>query len=51
MSVPHVAEVDYTKRVVRIHTPEADSVAVYGEGDHIAVPFRAATSEIFAVLD
>ncbi len=51
MGVPHVVEVDYTKRVVRIHTPEADSVVVYREGDQITVPFRAAASEIFAVLD
>jgi Uma2 family endonuclease len=51
MGVPHVVEADYTKRIVRIYTPEADSVALYGEGDQIAVPFRAAVSEIFAVLD
>ena len=51
MGVPHVLEVDYTRRVIRLHTPEADSVAVYREGEQMTVPFRAAVSEIFAILD
>ena len=51
MGVPHVVEVDYTKRVVRVHTPEADSAAVYRTGQQLTVPFRAVIDEIFAVLD
>ena len=51
MGVPHVVEVDYTKRLIRLHTPEADSVAVYRPGDQLTVPFRAAVNEIFAILD
>ena len=51
MGVPHVVEVDYQKRVVRVHTPEPESLSVYGSGDQMAVPFRAAVNEIFAVLD
>jgi Uma2 family endonuclease len=51
MGVPNVVEVDYTRRVVRVHTPEADAVALYRAGDQMIVPFRAAVSDIFAVLD
>jgi Uma2 family endonuclease len=51
MSVPHVVEADYTKRLVLVHTPEAESAAVFREGDELTVPFRASVSEIFSVLD
>lgn len=48
---PHVVEVDYTKRVIRVHTPEADSAIVYRQGDQLTVPFRASVDEIFGILD
>jgi Uma2 family endonuclease len=51
MGVPNVMEVDYTKRVVRLHTPEADAAAVYRQGDRVTVPFHASVDEIFCVLD
>jgi Uma2 family endonuclease len=51
MGVPHVVEVDYTRRVVRVHTPESDAVAMYGQDDQMTVPFRGAVAEIFAILE
>lgn len=51
MGVPNVVEVDYTRRVIRTYTPEADAAAVYREGDQLATPFRASLQEIFAILD
>ncbi|MBV9266481.1 MAG: Uma2 family endonuclease, partial [Acidobacteriaceae bacterium] len=51
MGVPHVVEVDYTRRVVKVHKPDADEVAVYGDGDQMTDPFRATIREIFTVLD
>jgi Uma2 family endonuclease len=51
MGVPHVLEVDYTKRIVRLYTPEAETVAVYRQGDRMTAPFNAAVDELFAVLD
>lgn len=51
MDVPHVVEVDYTKRIIRVHTPESESVALYSSGDQMAVPFQASTYDIFSVLD
>ena len=48
---PHVVEVDYTKRVIRVHTPEVDSAIVYRQGDQLTVPFRASVDEIFGILD
>lgn len=51
MGVPHVIEVDYTKRVVRVHTPEADSVAIYRDGEQMNGPFRVEVGDIFAILD
>ncbi len=51
MGVPHVVEVDYTKRVVLVHNPESDAPAVYGSGDEVTSPFRVRVAEIFAGLD
>jgi Uma2 family endonuclease len=51
MGVPHVVEVDYTRRSVRVHTPESDAVSVYGEVDQMSTPFRVAVAEIFAILE
>jgi Uma2 family endonuclease len=51
MGVPSVVEVDYTRRVIRVYTQEADSPAVYRSGDQMTEPFHAAADEIFAVLD
>jgi Uma2 family endonuclease len=51
MDVRSVAEVDYVRRLIRIHTPESDEPAVYRKGDQMAAPFRAAVDEVFAVLD
>ena len=51
MGVPHVVEVDYTRRAVRVHRPDSEEVALYVSGDHLSVPFQAAVDEIFAVLD
>lgn len=51
MGVPHVVEVDYRRRVIRVHTPDSETTAIYAAGDHMAVPFRATVNEIFAVLD
>lgn len=51
MGVPHIVEVDYTRRVIQVHAQEADSPAVYRQGDQLTVPFRAAVDEIFAILD
>jgi Uma2 family endonuclease len=50
MGVPHVVEVDYTRRVVKVHTPDSDAIDVYREGDHMTVPFRVAVAEIFVGL-
>jgi Uma2 family endonuclease len=51
MGVPNVVEVDYTTRLIRIYTQEADSAVVYRQGDQVTAPFRATIDEIFAVLD
>ncbi len=51
LGVPNVIEVDYTKRVIRLHTPESESVAVYRQGDQLTAPFQASVDEIFTVLD
>ncbi|HEX4227833.1 MAG TPA: Uma2 family endonuclease [Bryobacteraceae bacterium] len=51
MGVPHVVEVDYTRRIVRVHTPESDAFSIYGDGDQMSTPFRAAVAEIFAILE
>lgn len=51
MGVPHVVEVDYTRRIVRVHMPDSDTVSVYCEGDHITGPFRGAVGEIFTILE
>jgi Uma2 family endonuclease len=51
MGVPHVVEVDYTRRVVKVHTPEADAVSIYRQGDQMTAPFRSVVADIFAILD
>jgi Uma2 family endonuclease len=51
MGVPYVIEVDYTKRLVLVHTPNTDSAAVHRPGDQITTPFRSPVDEIFSVLD
>lgn len=51
MGVPHVVEVDYTRRVVLVHTPDGDAPAVYREADHMTVPFDTNITAIFSVLD
>lgn len=51
MGVPYVVEADYTKRVVLVHTPEAESVSVFHDEDELTVPFRAKVKEIFSILD
>jgi len=51
IGVSYVVEVDYTKRVISVYSAEAESVAVYREGDQMTVPFRVVPSEIFTVLD
>jgi Uma2 family endonuclease len=49
MGAPNVIEVDYTKRVIQVHTSEAETV--HNPGDHITTPFRASVDEIFSILD
>jgi Uma2 family endonuclease len=44
-----VVEVDYTKRVVRVHRAD-DTVGEYRVGETMAAPFRAEVAEIFSVL-
>ncbi|HZQ52471.1 MAG TPA: Uma2 family endonuclease [Bryobacteraceae bacterium] len=51
MGVPYVIEVDYKKRLVLVHTPNAEAAAVYRKGDQLTTPFRASVDEIFSVLD
>lgn len=51
MGVPNVVEVDYKKRVLRVHTLGQVRAAEYRRGDQIAVPFQASVDEIFSVLD
>lgn len=51
MGVPHAVEVDYTKRVVRVHSAGSADVVVYREGDEMTAPFRASVKEIFSVMD
>jgi Uma2 family endonuclease len=51
IGIPYVVEVDYTRRVVLVHTPAADTATVYRADDQITEPFRACVSEIFAILD
>lgn len=51
MGVPSVVEMEYTRRVFHVYTPEEDSAAVYRQGDQLTAPFRASVDEIFAVLD
>lgn len=51
MGVPHVVEVDYTRRVVLVHTPDADAPAVYRTTDHMTAPFDTGITAIFSVLD
>jgi Uma2 family endonuclease len=49
MGVAYV--VDYSRRMIVIHTPDSDAVRVYTAGDQITAPFRSTLSEIFSVLD
>lgn len=49
MGVPHVVEIDYTRRVVKVHT--ADTDVTYGENDRLTQPFEAEIRELFAILD
>jgi Uma2 family endonuclease len=51
MGVPHVVEVDYTRRTVRVHTPDSETVSVYCEGDRITAPFHGTVAEIFTILE
>jgi len=51
MGVPHVVEIAYTRRVVRVHTRASDAVDTYGEGDDMVMPFRVPVSDLFAVLN
>jgi Uma2 family endonuclease len=51
MGVPNVVEVDYKKRVIRVHTPGQTRPAEYRKGDQLTVPFQASVDEIFSVLD
>ena len=51
MGVPNVLEVDYTKRLLRLYTPEAEAAVVFRQGDQLTVPFHAAVDEVFTVLD
>lgn len=51
MGVPHVVEVDYTRRIVKVHTPESDAVGIYGQGDQMSTPFRSVVVDIFSILD
>lgn len=47
MGVPNVVEVDYRKRLVRIHLADSDTIATYREGDRLETPFRAASAISF----
>ena len=49
MGVPHVVEVDYTRRLVKVHTADLDMT--YVETDRITEPFQTEVSAIFAILD
>ncbi|MGC2656723.1 MAG: Uma2 family endonuclease [Bryobacteraceae bacterium] len=51
IGVPHAVEVDYTRRVVRVHTAASDALSVYGMGESMSIPFRSVMAEIFSVLD
>lgn len=51
MGVPNVIEVDYTKRVLRVYTPDEDSPHTYRPGDQLTQPFHATIDDIFSVLD
>ena len=50
MGVPHVIEVNYSKRTIQVHTQDADSIT-YRQGDRLTIPFNADINEIFSVLD
>jgi Uma2 family endonuclease len=49
MGVPHVVEIDYTRRVVKVHTADAD--ITYRENERVTQPFEAEIRDIFAILD
>ncbi len=51
MGVPYVLEADYTKRTIRVYTPESELVVVHRAGDQISTPFHSSVDEIFSVLD
>lgn len=51
IGIPYVVEVDYTRRVVLVHTPAGDAATVYRADDQITDPFQASIGEIFAILD
>ncbi len=51
MGVPHVLEADYTKRTIRLYTPESELVVVHRAGDQLSTPFNSSVNEIFSVLD
>lgn len=49
MGVPHVVEIDYTRRLVKVHTADLD--VTYVETDRMAEPFQTEVREIFSILD
>jgi Uma2 family endonuclease len=49
IGVPHVVEVDYTHRLLKVHT--ADTDVTYVETDGMSQPFETQVSEIFSILD
>jgi Uma2 family endonuclease len=49
MGTPHVVEIDYTRRVVKVHT--ADTDITYLEADRMSNPFEAQIRDIFSILD
>lgn len=51
MGAPHVVEVDYTKRIIRVYAPEDEAATIYRAGDQLNTPFRASVDEIFSILD
>ena len=51
MGVPYVLEADYTKRTIRLYTPDSELTVVHRADDQLLVPFKASINEIFSVLD
>jgi Uma2 family endonuclease len=45
MGVPHVVEVDYTRRLVKVHTADMD--VTYTEADRLSPPLEIKVAEIF----